>query len=419
MGRNRRRWATSVALLCFAVYLIMFIDSLLITPRIGLYSIYSYLFIAVLLVCNVFSHINSIRKIVVHRNPVNSVMVVLFIYYTLFFVLTLFSPMKEYALDEYLGIMKFLIVSYLTVYALGQPCSTYAFLKTVYYTASLILLYLFVVNGSTFNLATVMTQAFSGQNRIRTAFGFYNVNGIGNLAAMVILIGIVLWSKVRKENLRFRGVSFFCIASLGIVDSCVLLSTGSRNALVTIIGFFLSYMFMAITSNRVMSDKLRLFLRVMLIAAGCAVILWGYSDSIYALLESSYRLKGLTTNLPLLISNNRLFFGLGLFSPGLFGLRQVRYGTTFTLDSYYLYILLETGIVGFIIMSYVFISIAKMLNQSKSSFARVMLSTYIAWLISGLAETSVIYPKFPSSMVFIILFLTYIREEYSSISRIN
>ena len=40
-----------------------------------------------------------------------------------------------------------------------------------------------------------------------------------------------------------------------------------------------------------------------------------------------------------------------------------------------------------------------------------ILSAFIAWLVSGLAETCVIYPKFPSSMVFLILFLVYPKEK--------
>ena len=259
------------------------------------------------------------------------------------------------------------------------------------------------------NMNSISTALFGG-NRIRAAYGFYNVNGMGNLVAMSLIIGILLLDGIKEEEGRFKGIKKTVIIALEVFEFAILLSTGSRNAIVTIMAFLLSFIFMRITDIKNMANESKRMLQILIIVIGASIVIWGYMDSIYSLLETSYRLYGFTINLPLLTKNNRLLFGLGVFSPGLFGLHQVRYGASFTLDNYYLYILLETGVVGLLFVSYLLLSLWKRISQVDEK-NKWILSAFIAWLVSGVAETSVIYPKFPSSMIFLVLFLVYAKEK--------
>ncbi len=408
--KGKSNIALNISLFSYSIYLVMFLDSLLREPKIGIYSLYSYIFIGLLMACIVLNSLASRKKIVIYKGFSESLVVRLLLFYSFFTVLTLFSPMKEYAVDEYLGFLKFFVIIYLMVYTQRNFGGVRQFLKISYYTTSLFVIYLYAINDVSLNIANNISNAFFGENRIRAAYGFYNVNGMGNLVAMSLIIGVLLLDGINQEELRFKSIRRVVIFVLEVFEFAVLVSTGSRNAIVTIMAFLLSFIFMHITDIKNMSGSSKRILQILIIIVGASIVIWGYMDSIYSLLEASYRLNGFTINLPLLTKNNRLFFGLGVFSPGLFGLHQVRYGPSFTLDNYYLYILMETGVVGLLIISYLLLSIWKGISQFDGK-NKWILSAFIAWLVSGLAETSVIYPKFPSSMVFLILFLVYAKEK--------
>lgn len=408
--KGKSNIALNISLFSYSIYLVMFLDSLLREPKIGIYSLYSYIFIGLLMACIVLNSLASRKKIVIYKGSSESLVVRLLLFYSFFTVLTLFSPMKEYAVDEYLGFLKFFVIIYLMVYTQRNFGGVRQFLKISYYTTSLFVIYLYAINDVSLNIANNISNAFFGGNRIRAAYGFYNVNGMGNLVAMSLIMGVLLLDGINEEELRFKSIRRVVIFVLEVFEFAVLVSTGSRNAIVTIMAFLLSFVFMHITDIKNMSGSSKRILQILIIIVGASIVIWGYMDSIYSLLETSYRLNGFTINLPLLTKNNRLFFGLGVFSPGLFGLHQVRYGPSFTLDNYYLYILLETGVVGLLIISYLLLSIWKGISQFDEK-NKWILSAFIAWLVSGLAETSVIYPKFPSSMVFLILFLVYAKEK--------
>lgn len=405
-----KRLAQDLALLGFAIYLVLFIDSLSIEPRSNFYDVFSYLFIVAITIYTVLSKLQTNKIISKKKNDTKTVFNVLLLYYTFFAILTLYSPMKEHVLGEYMGILKFLVVVILMVNLLGQQGSTYSFIKTTYYTVSFVILYLYIINSAGVNISAGIFSAFSGANRVRNAYGLYNVNGTGNLVAMAIIMGVLLFGYMKTEETVLKKTKMYFVILLEAVNIIVLLTTGSRNALVTIIGFFLSYTFIKVTNIKGLSNTVKIFIRIIILISGVLIVLWGYTDSIYSLMESSYRLKGITVNLPLLANNNRLLFGLGIFSPGLFGQYQIKYGASFALDNYYLYLLLETGIIGLIIVLSLFFYLWKKLSSSKEKNKNWIMSAYIAWLVSGIAETCVIYPKFPSSLVFLVLFTTYIKE---------
>ena len=416
--REKNDIALNISLIGYSIYLVMFLDSLMREPKIGIYSLYSYLFIGLLMACIVLNSLASRKRIIIYRSSGESIIIKLLLFYSFFTILTLFSPMKEYTVDEYLGFLKFFVIIFFMVYVQGNYGGVRRFLKVSYYTISLFIIYLYATNDVSLNIANSISTAFFGGNRIRAAYGFYNVNGMGNLVAMTLIIGILLLDNMKEEEARFKGIRKAIISALEIFEFAILMSTGSRNAIVTIMAFLLSFIFMHITDIKNMARTSKRVLQILILIIGATIVIWGYMDSIYSLLEASYRLNGFTINLPLLTENNRVLFGLGVFSPGLFGLHQVSYGMSFTLDNYYLYILLETGVIGLLFISYLLLSIWKGISQFDKK-NKWMLSAFIAWLVSGLAETSVIYPKFPSSMVFLILFLVYIKEEKAKISQLK
>lgn len=106
--------------------------------------------------------------------------------------------------------------------------------------------------------------------------------------------------------------------------------------------------------------------------------------------------------------------GVGLLTSGFFGLGQgkLSLGTSYV-DSWYLYILMTTGLVGCAlivlpIISYAYTRIKttckeKFMNLNNISFSALILTM----LYAGLFETNIIYPGSVSSFIYWILLLAW------------
>ena len=198
----------------------------------------------------------------------------------------------------------------------------------------------------------------------------------------------------------------------------VLICTASRNSIITLVVFLLFIVYYCITNNSFISRKNVIFIKGAVIITIIFVLGFGLSDNIIALFIDSNRMSNFTINIPLLEKTNRLFIGLGLVDPGSFGAKNTTLGYTYYIDNYYLYIFMETGILGLIMMGsilcYLGVKLHKHLKKNNNLFFAAAFFAFIAQLISGLGETNVIYHIFPSSFILLILYLLILNNSFES-----
>lgn len=277
----------------------------------------------------------------------------------------------------------------------------------------------FISNGSPMDVLLRINRVFANEDRYRLNFGYYHVNGLGNLCTATIIFSIltlyIIHQNVKFKNLIKKTIIFLIIA-LDFIVLIVLLSTASRNSIMGL-GIFAIFIFYFFTINtRHLSKKLKLMLRFFIFVSLVLLLCFGVAQPIIKLFVSSNRYYNFSINLPVLVNNNGLLFGLGLLNPALFGMGETVYGNTYYVDNYYLYVLMETGLVGLcfiaIISSIVFNQLYKKYKNNCNLFNIIVFTCFIVQLINGLGETSLLYPIFPSCFVYWIIYLLSIKGEF-------
>ena len=280
-------------------------------------------------------------------------------------------------------------------------------LKISIIVISLFLVWRYITDFNGLEVLGNLTNFFSSlkTERYRVTYGLSHANVAGNICcANILLILIMLFLSKAYKKIYIR---FLCSLIL-ILSAVMLLSTGSRTALTSVVLFLL--VFCTIYLYRLGGARWKLLFSVS-IAVTLIFILW--QIDINMILLRSNRLINYTKNIPILLSNSKnIFMGFGLLTSGFFGLGQgnLSLGTSYV-DSWYLYILMTTGLVGCAlivlpIISYAYTSIknsckAKCMNLNNILFSALILTM----LYAGLFETNIIYPGSVSSFIYWVLLL--------------
>ena len=375
-----------VYILSYSLYLIFFMDSMQQEPVLSLNRYYSYIFpIFWLFVIFATSKMSMIRT----ENHAAPIIFAIYLFYILAALFSIASPM-HYALPEELrACLKYITIVAVNVYVINNLNVFPEFIGCSFYTCGIYLIIRYAIAGFPLQAFANLSAIMSTNERFREGFGFYNVNAVGILSAGTIILSVLYLSCVAFYGKSVRGIRLILTVLIDVIYlSITLLEKWSP------------------TSRRI----LRVFMFILLVALIFSVFWASISD----LFVSSLRFKTFQVNIPTFISSRRILQGMGLFNVGYFARSGTAYGQTVNIDNFYLYVLLETGIIGSCIMAYVLISIGVRLFQMKNdaisvSFFRLLCAAYISWLASGLGETCIIYHVFPSSLMLLTAFLTAIR----------
>lgn len=402
----------------YALNLIFLLDSLLTESIFNMNRYYSYLYLvfwgATILVYNGF-------KIRIGRPQLSkNLTILLLLYYVFFGMYSVTTPMAYAAVPELMGCIRYVLTIAINIFAIKQFKIWNQFVNLTFTICALFCIICYIRAGMPLNALYNIQHIMSTEGRFREGFGLYNVNAMGNLSAFtLILSALSLYSARKGTHVGFTKKCVIFIADIIVV--LVLLSTASRNSVLEAVLFVVMLLFLNITSSKKTSKGLVVVMRLLMILFGGFFVLFTQIDNISGLFESSLRANMFNVNLPLFFNSKRELFGLGLFNSGLFSGSQTAYGTSVNVDSYYLYVLMETGVVGLFIIGFVLISIGKQLliidRQNPSVISRIMIALFVAILFSGVAETTVIYYVFPSSMMALSLLLAYISDAKSLIKR--
>ena len=225
---------------------------------------------------------------------------------------------------------------------------------------TLIVAYITHFNGLEF--LSSISNVLAKNDRYRVSFGFVHVNTAGRACLdffMFTAIYSTLISDSNNKNLLDGYVSMGggnkVISRTDILHKyliliypaaiIILISTASRTSISGLAGFWLVYYLLGNYQNMRITTKAMMFTTVIFMCFIFAVVVdWGKTWDDFIIYSG--RLENYTSTFPILTENGTWLTGLGFaFIERLNRLREMT-----ALDSFYLYTVLESGLVGFVLL---------------------------------------------------------------------
>ena len=385
--------------LFYIVLLFLFIDSRFTVPVFnGYYKWFSYVFITFFGICIIAELlINKKIKISPQSKSLNIAGLII-LYFIIFIFTSQFSVMVNKVYGEIFNWVLFLLNMFVTYYWIKRFHFEKFFILTTFFVSALVIVYAFISNGAPLYVLFRLDKVFSIKEE-DSVFSFIQIKKI-----------------FLKRNIIRRAL-FSIIVILDIFVLIVLLSTASRNSILCLLIFAILCLYFFFTNTKYLTKKAKTFTRICIIVALMSIVVFQLSETsetIVQLFVDSNRMKNFLVNIPVLIDNNGLLFGLGLFNPGLFGTGETLFYNTYFIDNYYLYVIMETGIIGILLIAIILYKTGHQLflkyKNSKNAFTIVVFSCFIAQIINGMGETSLFFYSFPSCLGYWILFLLTISD---------
>ena len=234
-----------------------------------------------------------------------------------------------------------------------------------------------------------ITHILDKSDRYRFSFGFSHFNTTGRLCLEFFMLKALYTCILREKSGNMRRVDALLtyLKLLQPVVIIMLISCASRTCIFGVILFWFVYFSLGIYAKTPITIKVMfMFLALTVCVFLCMLINWSAlwdAFTIYSLRAENY-----TSTLPLLTAKNTWLAGLGFsFLDQLNRLREVTY-----LDSFYLLTLLESGIVGFILL------IGTICSFSFMYFRNVMYMTKFHRLAGAMLAILLYYGLFESKM---------------------
>lgn len=411
----------------YPIFLLLFIDSRMLEPSFSHYNLYAWCYSIFWLVLGIPFLKNVLKRGLKINKDVGKIYFIFVGYFVLFIAMSmLFSNMKTEVTSEILRYIRFLSAVLLTVFWVNKLEIERFFIIISSLIPLVMIAVMFISNGAPFEVFSHLGNLLGSTDRFRLDFGYYHVNGLGNLCLYSIIVSIIALYILNKTNVINNVVDFtlsVLIIVLDVIALIVLLSTASRTSILCLAIFGLLIFYFIVTNTSKIQKKIRLILRATILFFSAVIIIFVLSDQLATLFVDSNRMKNIVINLPLLAKNGRWLIGLGLFNPGLFGTSGTVYGRSYFVDNYYLSVMLETGIIGLILIILLLVMIGKNLikcnKKSKNIVSYIIVAMFVAQLISGTGETDVINYMFPSSFVFISIYFLHIQKTFDKRLRIK
>lgn len=402
--------------LSYLLYMILFISSRFSSPPINGYSNYSLLFVLGWGCLWLIKDKGKFLKIKYKKIQTRTV-VELILFWGFFIAISKFGSFSSNNTSEVKWILKFIAAIFLVSYWVDYCDITKQFIRISYYTPSLFILKAFIDNGAPLDVLSNMGRVWNITNRVRNNFGYYHSNGLGNLCVLILVLSVFIlfgFNAASKKYKLFVNFEKIIVLLLDFVSFVVLLSTASRNAIMTLCIFIVLVVYFRLTTAKTLSKQFMLVLRCCAILFAGLIVVFGLWDKLLELFVVSNRMNNFTVNMPLLSSNNAWLFGLGIVDPGAFGTKSVVGQSSYYIDNYYLYLIMETGIVGFIAFVIILLRTAstfyKTMKREMTAYSIVLFSCFVSLMISGMGETSIMYHIFPSALIYWILFLLSLKD---------
>lgn len=264
-----------------------------------------------------------------------------------------------------------------------------------------------------FDSLDILNSFFRKGNYVRVPFGFANVNVLGNICLFEICLFVILISYfIEKKEIKYAFVLKILLSIIAICDIYIMLYTSTRTAiicsLILVCLLFITYFFKSNNlKGRIFFAIIAFFFITLLVIY--LILLGKFSISAF----DSITGRNNSLNLKTIKTVKDLILGIGFVNPGLFGMNALGEVTTW-MDNYYIYIYITTGMVGAILnFGFIYLIGRQLLlrvSEKNSRYELYIFYMFIILCISGLLETSVLYPQFIFSFVGFSIFWASINE---------
>ena len=202
------------------------------------------------------------------------------------------------------------------------------------------------------------------------------------------------------------------LAGINVITLCMLFSTASRSAIISLALFFLCYGVLRLRYVIIRNWKLvlgvggtlALIVVVILVATGALSSIW----------QESNREGNFSINYPIFLQHGDYLNGMGYMDNSGFLTKMYRYETT-AMDVYFLYIPFTTGILGAaIILTQMIYLLYQMVQYSRTEGRDLVLSLFIMMLYYAIWQVNYMNYRYHTGiihMMLLFLFLMRINEE--------
>ena len=305
----------------------------------------------------------------------------------------------------------YILTFFSCIYVYKKNCYL-LFLEMTYLALALFMLWCALTHISNFVNPIYFVNIFSRADRFRSHFGMGDVNYCGNYCIYMLIISFFLWCEWRKQGKVIDRRLKMVIAGINVITLCMLFSTASRSAIISLALFFLCYGILRLRYMIIKNWKLvlgvggvlALIVVVILVATGALSSIW----------QESNREGNFSINYPIFLQHGDYLNGMGYMDNSGFLTKMYRYETT-AMDVYFLYIPFTTGILGAaIILTQMIYLLYQSLRYSRTEGRDLALSLFIMMLYYAIWQVNYMNYRYHTGiihMILLFLFLMRINEE--------
>jgi hypothetical protein len=305
----------------------------------------------------------------------------------------------------------YILTFFSCIYVYKKNCYL-LFLEMTYLALVLFMLWCALTHISNFVNPIYFVNIFSRADRFRSHFGMGDVNYCGNYCIYMLIISFFLWCEWRKQGKVIDKKLKLVLAGINVITLCMLFSTASRSAIISLALFFLCYGVLRLRYVIIRNWKLvlgvggtlALIVVVILVATGALSSIW----------QESNREGNFSINYPIFLQHGDYLNGMGYMDNSGFLTKMYRYETT-AMDVYFLYIPFTTGILGAaIILTQMIYLLYQMVQYSRTEGRDLVLSLFIMMLYYAIWQVNYMNYRYHTGiihMMLLFLFLMRINEE--------
>ena len=305
----------------------------------------------------------------------------------------------------------YILTFFSCIYVYKKDCYL-LFLEMSYLAMALFIFWCAVTHMGNFVNPIYFVNIFSRTDRFRAAFGMGDVNYCGNYCIYLLIVSFFLWHEWKKQgkmpDIRLKIV----IAGIDAITLCMLFSTASRSAILSLFLFFGCYGILRM--RYAIIENWKLILLVGGVLAVCLVIVLVSTDVMSSIWQESNREGNFSINYPIFLEYGDYLNGMGYMDNSGFLNKVYGYETT-AMDVYFLYIPFATGIVGAaIILVQMIYLLYQLLRYASTEGRDLALSLFVMMLYYAIWQVNYMNYRYHTGiihMMLLFLFLMRINEE--------
>ena len=305
----------------------------------------------------------------------------------------------------------YILTLFSCIYVYKKDCYL-LFLEMTYLAMALFILWCAVTHTGNFVNPIYFVNIFSRTDRFRAAFGMGDVNYCGNYCVYLLVVSFFLWCEWKKRGKVLDKRLKIAVFGIDAITLCMLFSTASRSAILSLILFFGCYWILRMRHTLIRNWKLILGVGGALVLVVVLVLV--STGAISSIWQESNREGNFSINYPIFLQHGDYLNGMGYIDNSGFLNQSYGYETT-AMDVYFLYIPFATGILGAtIILGQMIYLLYQMLRHGNTEGRDLVLSLFVMMLYYAIWQVNYMNYRYHTGivhMMFLFLFLMRINEE--------